>query len=230
MKLKSDFRDFYDHWFDLDGPEFSRMTTDGPDKIEQFRILQTMGLHTPPHGSVKNIAGSWWEQEQQWVKWVVVYDSLTSHRGDGKRLAQSSSFRWDGCLTRLGECYRQEQLFCSAYVGYTPGVSWRMLQIGPHRFWIEYNSVDDWRSNCGDGDCKLFAVEMDIGYHPGFNLPIFAVDFVLGKFATYAIDLNVSPGIRGTGVEKHLSSECIVKEIRNHAEANPRQYAQNPFQ
>jgi hypothetical protein len=42
---------------------------------------------------------------------------------------------------------------------------------------------------------------------------LFAIDFVIGK-EMYAIDLNVSPGIKGTGVEDFISGKEVVAEIK----------------
>jgi len=236
MKLVSNFSDYYDHHFDLNGPEFRRMGTEGPNRIEQFALLEGMGLSTPPHGLVKDVMEIWWEAEQHWVRWLVVYHDLNAHGGDGKRLTQTSRFKWDGCISRLEELDRQcNTLFCSAYVGRFgapswTGVSWRMLQVGMHRFWIEYRAKDDWRSNCGEGDCEVFQVELDIGPHFGMDRPLFAVDFVLGKATAYAVDLNFAPGIRGSGVEKYLSPKAAVEAIKNYAQTHSRQPAPNPFQ
>jgi hypothetical protein len=108
-------------------------------------------------------------------------------------------------------------LFCSAFVGSYPKVcgggssSIRRLQIGPHVFWIEYTSKESWMSNVGDGDIAVIGVERDAGYH-SIRLPLFAIDFVLGK-EMYAVDLNVSPGIRGSGVEKYIKPYEVLEAL-----------------
>ena len=67
-------------------------------------------------------------------------------------------------------------------------------------------------SNVGDGDCQVVGVYMNDGYHPSINLPLFAIDFVVGQ-ELYAIDFNVAPGIRGSGVEKLLTAKEVVESI-----------------
>ncbi len=223
MKLVSDFHDFYDHCFDGHGPEFRRLTTEGPNKKDQFALLQAAGFLTPPHGKVKEVGGSYWEAENRSVRDVVVYEDLQAHCGQGKRVVRKCDYAFDGNVSRLPTLHALGELFCSAYVasagphGYWqphgPSVSWRLLQIGPHRFWVEYRSTDDWRSNCGTTVCALIGAEKDVGLYPrleGYKL--FAIDFVIGKHL-YAIDFNVAPGLRGTGVEAMLRPRELVKAL-----------------
>ncbi len=67
-------------------------------------------------------------------------------------------------------------------------------------------------SNFGDGENEVVGVEMNAGYHPSIRLPLWAADFVYGREA-YAVDFNIAPGIRGSGVEKILSSTDCYKAI-----------------
>lgn len=213
MKLVSDFSDYYDHHFDGKGPEFRRVSTEGPTKREQFDILAKAGYRVPPHGLVSDVHGSYWESEQGRVKWVVAYEDERAHCGEGKRLLSDMEVKWGGNVNRLSEHYRLNSLFCSAYVGFPfnrPSVSWRLLQIGRQRFWIEYKGDNDWRSNVGEGSCEVIGHEM--GVNASLHKSLYAIDFVLGK-ELYAIDFNVSPGIRGSGVEKLMSAKAVVNEL-----------------
>ncbi len=214
MKLVSDFWDYYDIAFDGLGKEFRRVTTDGPTRREMFSLLEQYGFRTPPHGLVKDVSGMWWDLENRWVRQVVMYENETVHRGEGKTLIHEHRLRWDGCLTRIPALDRLHNLYCSAYVGSyppKPGLSWRLLQVGKRRFWIEYQAEEDWRSNVGDGDITLLGEEdpFACGKLP---YPLYAVDFVIGKEA-YAIDLNIAPGVRGTGVERLLTPREFVTEL-----------------
>jgi hypothetical protein len=202
MKLKTDFRDYYDHSFDGTGDTFVRVATDaGPDKREQFRIMKDAGFKTPPHGEMDDVLGTWWQEGT--ITTVVEYTDLLAHVGEGKELFSLTSL-WEGCDTSR---------FCSAFVPGPRGVSWRRLQVGRHVFWIEYTSEMDWRSNCGEGDIELLESKLNAGYHPHIRLPLFAIDFVHRAKDMYAIDFNIAPGIRGSGVEKVLSSWDAVEAI-----------------
>jgi hypothetical protein len=220
VRLVSDFSDCTDAWFDADGPEFRRVSTEGPGKRSQFALLCAAGFRVPPHGPVKDVTNTWWAEECCWPQLVVAYEDEQAHCGKGKRLLRPEHYKWDGCVTRIRECDRLNSLFCSAYLGKVPripSVSWRLLQVGYHRFWVEYTSRTDWRSNCGDGNCQVIGVERDAGPHPALPYPLWAVDFVLGK-EMYAVDLNVAPGIRGSGVERVVSPRELAASIRAAAE------------
>jgi len=198
MQLVSDFRDYYDWAFDRDGVVFDRMARNsGPKKAAQFSILRdTLGHLTPPVGPVNCVLGTKWRGKT--IDKVVAYTDDAAHCGEGKELVTLDSDGW-----------RTNTTLCSAYLG-KPGLSWRKLHVGPHVFWIEYTSTESWMSNVGDGTCEVIGVEMDFGIT---IYPLLAIDFVLDD-EMYAVDLNVAPGIKGSGVEKLLPAEQVVEAIR----------------
>jgi len=217
MRLITNFGDYYDAWFGTDGPEFRRRSDEGLSKPDQFRLMADAGFRTPPHGLFGDIANSWWEEEGRRVSFLVVYDDLFAHAGEGKRLVQSCWARWDGCINRIQQSRERSSMFCSAYVGngFNPNpCTWRLLQVGRHRFWIEYrsNDQDQWRSNCGDVTCEVLSVELDHGVVTPIPYPLWAIDFAIGK-ELYAIDFNNAPGIRGSGVERHLPPKRAAEAI-----------------
>lgn len=192
LKLKSDFSEVYDCWFDNDTDEiFYRMSTEGMNRLEMLQFMEAKGLNVPAYGKVK---------DQKCSK-LVVYTDLQAHCGEGKLLLDIEE-----ALKEYPEHLSTE------YIGECPGVSWRYLQIGKHCFWIEYKSNYDWRSNVGD----LTTMQI-IGHGKAnrklFDAPLLAVDFVIGK-ELYAIDYNIAPGIRWTGVEQFLSHKQIVEAIK----------------
>jgi hypothetical protein len=202
MNVVSDFHEIYDVWADGSGPTLTRLTTGGPDRREQLRLLQAAGFPVPPHGRVCDVMGRWWPAERRHVHHVVWYEDPGAHRGDGKRVVANGSVpeaAWQG--------------FCTAFAGdpsTRPSISWRRLQIGRHVAWLEYRADADWRSNVGPGDISLVGFQRDAGYHMAY--PLFAVDFVLGQ-EMWAVDLNVAPGLRGCGLERHLSTRDIYEAI-----------------
>lgn len=216
MKLKTDFRCYYDWAFDGQGEEFVRVATNaGPNKQEQFRILKDAGFKTPPFGTFEHLTENrWWDEG--YIKFVVAYTDTKAHVGEGKELwSLSRAKNLVGGLMNpdLNQYFKIMETFCSAYVDGPHGVSWRRLQVGPHVFWIEYTSNSDWRSNCGEGDIELLEYKLNEGYHPHIRLPLFAIDFVHGKKDMYAVDFNIAPGIRGSGAEKVLKPDHAVQAI-----------------
>lgn len=158
---------------------------------------------------------SWWEEERQYVKWVVAYTDETAHRGEGKQVYQKWQLKSNPHMGMPGgdRFWRERQLYCSAFVGCYPqvvcgnqsAVSWRRLQVGRHVLWLQYSSVASWMSNVGEGSIEVIGVELDAGYHAAIRLPLFAIDFVIGR-EMYAVDFNTAPGMKGAGVERVLSA------------------------
>jgi len=219
MMLKSDFVDYYDHCLATGEPVFERMTTGGPSKREQLKLLDAAGFLTPPHGLVGEVMDSWWEAEQRRVRAVVAYTDETLHCGEGKRVYLRHHLRSNPHMGMPGgdRYWRENELYCTAFVGCPLEAGYgassvRRLQVGRHVFWVEYRSTESWMSNVGDGDCFVIGAEFGAGYHPHIDLPLFAVDFVLGR-EMYAVDFNTAPGIRGSGVEKLLPAPAAADAI-----------------
>lgn len=191
--------------------------TDGLSRKGQFDYLAACGIKVIPHGSLEYLFNlPYWEEEKQWVDEAVLYE-FDAHCGQGKRVIQRSYVKWDGCLSREALFGERMKQFGSTYLrtrgnGYL-SCSLRHLQIGPHEFWIEYQSKDDWRSNCGEGSCEVVGYTLNKGFHPTIKKPLWAIDYVCGRNA-WAVDFNVSPGVFGTGVEKILSSKQVADSIK----------------
>ena len=213
LQLKTDFHDYYDHWFDREGQIFERMSHSGMSRREMFGFLEQIGLKTPPHGTPEQIFNTLSEQDKEAEDLgqthdinffhVVVYLDETAHRGEGKILVP---------LTEAMQKY--PNAFCSLYyqtllLGST---SLRYLQIGDKIFWLRYTS-DDWRSNYGNVNIKILSQEKD-KFHSNIYLPLFAVDFIFGPDFTWAIDINIAPGVKGTGVENILPAKEAVAAIK----------------
>ncbi len=208
LMLRSDFRDYYDHQFDLIGRPFPRFSRGGMNRRQMFAFLQRVGVNVPPHGTVHDLYTHMEEREREYVQStmdLVVYLDDTAHRGEGK--------------IRLG---LKEALdahpdhFASMYIHPPQDLaqSTRYLAVGDRAFWLQYESLDDWRSNCGDVRITVLGEEKTGRYRIPFAL--YAIDFVpIGQLnERLAVDFNVAPGIWGTGVEDLLSSREAVAAIK----------------
>lgn len=203
LKLISNFVDYYDHWFDSDGNIFKRVTTDGMIRGRMFSFLRQRGLSTPIYGVVSHLKNAFYLEDDDKI---VVYIDEKLHCGEGKQ------------LMTLKEAFDDKKLqscLCTQYINtdnpFNYAVSYRHLQIGDRAFWIRYVSYNDWRSNCGDGDIELLeeVISMKIP-----NTPLYAIDFVEKNGIYYAVDYNISPGIRGTGIEDILPAKEVVNLIK----------------
>jgi len=218
LVLRSNFRDYYDHWLDpMADHTLRRFTTDGMDRFSQLHFMERNGLTVPAYGPVSwllNPLPRYGAPEarncrlSKKCKKLVVYTDQRAHCGEGKLLLDPEQ-----ALADYPECLASE------YIGDCPGISWRLLQVGMHTFWIEYRNNDDWRSNYGDFiTFQIIGKEQGWAKHPErnitlFKLPLFAIDFALGD-QLYAVDFNVAPGIRGTGVEDLLPPREAADSIK----------------
>lgn len=225
IALESDFRDYYDHWFagswQKPGIVFNRSTTGGLLRPAMFQYLEALGLTLPKHGLVKHLYPKLLsriplEDPSLIVECtknlldVVVYTDTQAHAGEGKLLVN---------LHDALQHYPNH--FASEHIPALPnglGQSLRYLCIGSRQFWLRYTSADDWRSNCGEVNIEVLCEEQP---HTVASLqrnkiqyPLFAVDFVCGR-ELYAVDFNIAPGIKGTGIEDQLPAQEAYLEIAN---------------
>lgn len=205
LKLISDFREpFYDHWFDLEGKEFRRVTTDGLDRPEMIDLFRKTGLKTPKFGKYEDFL----EMNYSDNKYVIVYTDIRKHCGEGKN--RKLFGKLEG-----GEKNYYLMEYVDTWDDDYFGRSTRYLFIGnEYCFKYEYGSRDDWRSNCGDLEITI-PKQIDIlKWRDGISYPLFAIDFVDNKKELLAIDLNCAPGISDL-FKGILKPSDIVKAIKN---------------
>ena len=195
LRLLSNFSDYYDFSFDGLGEEFRRFTTDGLSRPAMLTFLGHHGFNPPKHGKV-------WEIAMDCPK-LVVYTDERSHRGEGKLL--------------LGSKEAMEQYpgsYASEYIESAPQ-SLRLLQVGIMRWMLSYRSDDAWRSNVGS-EVEISILSEHVGYSLKIAAPLFAIDFVTDrKGAQYAVDFNVAPGLKWTGIDDRMKPEDIVNLIKD---------------
>lgn len=213
LRLLSGFTDYYDHWFDLDAEHtLRRYGTDGLDRFCQLHLMERNGLKVPAYGTVKQLLGPparYGAPEMRVPRLskkaqkLVIYTNVRAHCTEGKVLVSL-----DEAMEKYPDCLATE------YIADCPGYSWRYLQMGMHGFWLECISTEDWRSNYGDGSWEVIGREEGWGPKPFcLKLPLFAIDFVIGD-ELYAVDFNVAPGVRGTGVDRLLAPKPAADSIK----------------
>ncbi|WP_389360982.1 hypothetical protein [Cytobacillus spartinae] len=183
-----------------------------------------MGFRTPPFGRVKDVVNRFTKKE------YVVYTDIEAHQGEGKlRLPHESAVR----------CHPDE--FASLYIEppFHPkrkayvAVHYRCLKIGDSFYWMEYLQTRErfveWRSNVGEVEITLLHSDTHAykQYRSEFhsienllhytNIPLLAIDLIphpKRRGLLFAIDMNISPQIKGTGLEGILEPSFIVKAIK----------------
>jgi hypothetical protein len=221
LRLVSDFRDYYDHWFDLDGQPFERIAVGGMSRPEMLAYLDTLDLTAPRHGTVRELATEGFP--------LVVYTDERAHRGEGKQVMlpwdaereypDTFAARYYGGLTicpitaywPTAEHNHHEQKCRSSTLRY--------LTVGRRTWVLGYWSDTDWRSNCGEGGvCVLDEMSpLSIkwrGIREKVGLPLWAFDAILTESQEIAVDFNIAPGLRGTGMEDVLSPAEVVDLLK----------------
>lgn len=199
LKLKSDFSDWYDHAFDLEGLEFKRMMTDGPSRPEMFKLFSKLKIKTPLYGTYNQIKDSLSKES-----YVVIHYDEKAHCGEGKCKKQIKD------LSPFDKNFFLVEYINTEYSNYKSSSS-RILCIGDRSFKYIYKNYDDWRSNYGASVISEFKEIKTPSWRSYIDKPLFAIDFVIGL----AIDFNVSPGTYNTGVKDYMSAAQIVLEIKN---------------
>ncbi|MFW5961992.1 MAG: hypothetical protein ACOCQR_00070 [bacterium] len=219
VRLQTDFIDYYDHWFDLDGLIFNRYSVMGIDRPAMFSFFSNNGIPTPTFGIVKNISLQNFIQKTNNI-FLVIYLDHKAHQGKNK------------IKVSFQEAYvNYKNFFFSEFLPPVnfPAVatSYRFLKVGSRSFWLSYSS-QNWRSNYGDVRIKLFnksdlfnfkiqtttSIEKIKEILLKTPYPLLAVDFILFNNVLYAVDFNISPQVKGTGVEKILPAKEVVNLIK----------------
>jgi hypothetical protein len=210
MKLLSNFTDYYDHHFDLDGPTFDRRNNIGLNRKEMFLFFHTLGLRSPYCGTLKQVFDY---QENRFpnvmnakfLKNAVVYLDLNSHQGDNKLHIKGDTPNWE----KYRDYFAVEFIPTSPYP--SQAISYRYLQIGKRNWLLKYSSKEDWRSSVNPEITIL--KEGEPGERPKISYPLYAIDF-LQSGSLFAVDFNQSPQIKGTGLEDILTPQDVVNLIK----------------
>lgn len=219
MKLRTDFAQWYDSLFNGEGPEFQRMafTRGGLAKREQFALFDRLGLRSPPHGLVRELAarthlpdvwqfpGTTWSAE---VDAVVYLDEL-QHAGNGKvrmPLAEALANHPDH--------------YASLFVPLAnPAVILRHVRFGRLGFWLRQQGGEDWRSNRADHET---IVGRSAHAEPN-PLPrvLWAIDFLPATDGLLAIDFNTAPDLTTLGEIGVVTVEELASELHTAAATTP---------
>lgn len=218
IRLKSDFRDFYDHHFAgsfaVDAPVYERFASSRErDRKTDHLLLRCAGLRTPSGQAL----GCWPGETL-----VVAYVDERAHRGDGKRMGTVDALLREGLS---GNTYAVQWVGGDA----ARGRSLRLLSCGRSHYWLTYRQRDpaEWRSNVGDVEVALAdeapprlverAIDAAGRLQFGLHEPLTAIDFVrddTGRFL--AIDINTAPGLPDdiiTEAERPANASRVVAEF-----------------
>ncbi len=219
MRLLTDFAQWYDSAFDGAGPELERMafTRGGLTKRDQFALFDRLGLRSPPHGLVRELASrcavpaAWQPPIAAWnaeVEAVVYLDEL-QHAGQGKvKLPLSAALE-----------LHPEQYATLFVPTLNPAVTLRHVRFGRMGFWLRQQGGADWRSNRADRETVIGRTA-----HPEPNpLPrvLWAIDFLPAAQGLLALDFNTAPDLTTLGETAVVTADEILGELDFATAANP---------
>lgn len=209
LKLITDFYSYFNHAFDLEGLDFRLVTTDGPNRLEMFKLFVKLGLNTPEAGTPIGFKNRGFTNDTR----LVVYTNLNSHCGEDKTLCTLAE-ALKQFPHNFSSLYIDSELKDTIFSEYQ-SISERLLIIGNRTFKANYMSRDDWRSNCGDVQVSpYYEVKSSPPWRNLVNYPMFAIDFV-GEYKRLAVDFNVAPGSNGTNLKEILPATELVFAVKN---------------
>jgi len=221
MQLLSDYSQWYDGIFDQTPPVFHRMafTRGGLSKPDQFRLFQSLGLRTPAHGRVSDLAreciepilgvaapGAFLEHV-----YCVVYTDEHGHRGEGKLR-----------LPLAVAATRHADSFASIYVppaARTP-VCFRLVRLGGWVFWLrQEGDPEGWQSNRRDKESVLSKTRA-ADPNPIARV-LWAIDFIPSPDGLLAVDFNNAPELVTLGESGTLTPEEVRSELHHAVITRP---------
>lgn len=225
MKLKTDYVQFYDHVFDEALPVFHRMafTPGGLSKGAQFDLFARLGLNTPPHGTVQDLAARHRHSCPRWSApaaaaenvHCVVYLDEYAHRGEGKVLLSLSeaAAKYPGALASMFYPQREAP------------VAFRHVRFGGLGYWLrQRGGPAGWRSNVADQE-EVLAKEEAPAACPVPRV-LWAIDFIPSPTGLLAVDFNTAPDLTTLGETGALSAAEAQRELLRAATDRPLDLAQ----
>ena len=217
--LETDYEDYYDHLFlkaddphaPADAIRYVRNKKDEIPRKHLFSVLHSHRLLTPPHGIVKDLRLSM-DMKQA----VVVFTEPSKHSGGQKHVM--------GYQEAL---MKHSKEFMTVFSNSEPNVTYRYLVIGERAFYLECKVKDHWDFNVNP---KINIEEVEPGNElkgcEPFPVPIYSIDFTSfkdknGQEWMVAVDLNLAPTLKGTGIDELLYPFEIQTLIENWFKKNP---------
>jgi hypothetical protein len=216
------YLDYYDHMLDRARPGvpvWPRNTrADFPTRREQLGVLDRDLRRHPAIGCVaprwgvgrrQALAGALDEPLAPDAR-VVVYEDETMHQGMGKRIDVRGDVGPEECWAEFIEPPE------------TGGQSVRWLRVGRRGFVLRYRSPGDWRSNVGTEEITVEATALPPAVDALcesimrlYRSPLLAIDLAVSYWgAMFATDLNLAPGLKGSGVADHLRPTACAEAIK----------------
>lgn len=206
VMLISDFEDFYDDFFDKEGIPFERLRA---NELNRKQIPKRLAKHSLIPTLVGRVGK--FRKKLLWDAPVIVYTDVDRHDG-GEKLKMTYKEAYNN--------YKNNYMSLFIENKEEEAVLYRYIRVGESVFFFKLKG-HSWNSNDGFEvlDCERVREEDDLDMKP-FDSPILLIDFIptldeKGDQWLFAIDLNFSPTLKGSGIEKLATGEEIVELIKD---------------
>lgn len=189
--IKSDFKDYYDYLHsECSNVVYNRFLSDSKQRGTALKYLRNLGIKTLDVKPVKQ----YYRDDGP----IVVYTSPNLHHSSGKKImdVEEAMQYYSNCIA-------------SKYIQSDKSI--KFLQIGKRRFTLFFNKKD-LDLNLGE---LINITESQSSYNRIIGLPIFSIDYISdSESKLVATDFNEVEDLKRLGIDKIISAEDIVREIR----------------
>lgn len=200
IKLTSDFSDYYDSAFMVNGDmEYRRMQS---ECMTRGKALGWLKLHNIPTIETKPV-----KEFNRSTEKIVVYTNTKLHRGKGKVIC-SYQEAIDNYPNYLG----------APYIEGTDGLCLKFLQVGSRRFRI-MSKNPDYESTLNNGVITSIE-ELKPEFNYSISIPIFSIDYIPRNNSMVAIDFNEVQPLEYLGFSKIMTPGDIRNEVEKFMKHN----------
>lgn len=194
IKLITDFSDFYDS--ELNGGDicYRRLESKSKGKGEELEFLSSLGILTETVYLVSMIPSN--------IERVIVLTNDKAHKGNGKII-----------MSRAEAQRSYKNYICVPYIEDTNGRSVKVLQIGQRRFRIEMLNIK-YEKFASHGVVTAIE-EIEPYFNKDIKIPIFSIDYIPFEDKMMAVDFNRVQNLSTLGIDKILSKEEVIFEIKS---------------
>lgn len=193
INIISDFTDYYDVLKDDKSCiTYKRMLSESKQRATALKELRRLSIKTLDIKSVN--------QFTRYDGPIVVYTNPNEHHGLGKRImtVEEAQQSYSNCVA-------------SQYIESSGLMTIKFLQIGKRRFSLMYKKANTLSLDMGT---LIDISESSQGYNNSIALPIYSIDYISVDNQMVATDFNEVENLGKLQIDRHLSKEDIINEIR----------------
>lgn len=197
LNIQSDFTDFYDSLAEKNSIiTYNRFLSECKQRGTALKYLRSIGIKTIEIRQVNQFIMNDGP--------IVVYTNPKGHHSTGKEIMSVAQ-----AMQSYGNC------IASKYYASEDGLTAKYLQIGKRRFNLYYRKGNLVSLDMGT---PISVNEIASEYNMLIGLPIFSIDYISNGTEMIATDFNEVENLARLGMDKYISAENTIEEIRQALE------------